>query len=289
MSGERRHLSAILDAALAAVEPGAAVRAALLRRGSALVCGGDVFPVAGQVAVLAIGKAAVPMTRAALDIAGELVGGGLAVTHARPPGLDRIGPVQVREAGHPLPDRRGAEAASELAVLASGLGADDLALLLLSGGGSALSTLPADGLDLDDLIATTDALLKGGAAIDELNAVRKHLTALSGGRLARLADPAPVLALALSDVPGDRLDVIASGPAAADPSTYGDALAVLDRRSAAGGVPPRVRAHLERGARGGLPETLEPGDPIFDRVTHALVGSGAVAAAAAARRAGALG
>ncbi len=289
MSSPRDLLSAILGAALAAVEPGAAVRTALSRRGSSLVGGGRTFPVAGRVSVLALGKAAVPMAQAAVEIVGDLARGGAVVTHARPAGLERVGPLPVCEAGHPLPDRRSAEAATTLVSLASSLGPDDLALVLLSGGGSALAALPMSGLTLDDLSAVTGALLAGGATIDELNAVRKHLSAISGGRLAHLLHPAPALVLALSDVPGDRLDVIASGPCAPDPTTFDDALAVLDRRCGRDQVSQRVRAHLEAGAQGRIPETPKPGDPLFDGVIHMLVGSGTLAAAAAAERAAALG
>jgi len=284
----RERLASIIDAALEAVEPGGAVRAVLARRGRALLAGGRDFPVAGHLLVAALGKAAVPMARAALAICGDLVTGGLAVTHARPAGLERLGPLPAREAGHPLPDHRSAEAGRELASLAAEAGSGDLILALLSGGGSALAALPAEGLEPGDLSATTDALLRGGASIEELNAVRGHLSAISGGHLARLAAPAAVLVLALSDVPGDRPNVIASGPFSPDPTTFGDALAVIERRCP-GRVPPRVAAHLERGARGGIPETPKPGAAAFDGVSWHLVGSGAIAAAAAAARAAAIG
>jgi hydroxypyruvate reductase len=284
----RRHVDDILDAALAAVEPEAAVRRVLAREGRTLSAGGKDFQVAGRLLVLALGKAAVPMTRAALEVAGDLAGGGLVVTHARLAGLERIGPLPVVEAGHPLPDGRSVEAGVALAALISEAGPGELILALLSGGGSALAAAPALGLTLEDLAATADALLRGGASIEELNAVRKHLSAISGGRLARLSHPAPVLVLALSDVPGDPLDVIASGPFAPDPTTFDDALTAIQRLRPER-VPPRVVAHLERGARGGLPETPKAGDPVFDRVTHVLVGGGTVAAKAAVARARALG
>jgi glycerate-2-kinase len=288
MSDPRRDLEETLRAALTAVEPEAAVRSALAREGRVLRAAGRTFPVAGRLTLLALGKAALPMARAALGICGDLVRGGLVVTHARPAGLERLGPLRVREAGHPLPDARSLEAGRDAAALVSDVGPGDLLLALLSGGASALAALPAEGLDPGDLAATTAALLGGGASVEELNAVRKHLSAISGGRLARLAAPAPVLVLALSDVPGDPLDVIASGPFAPDPTTFGDALAAIGRR---GGdrVPPRVVAHLERGARGLIPETPKSGDLLFGGVTHLLVGNGVMAARAAAARAAALG
>ena len=162
-------------------------------------------------------------------------------------------------------------------------------LCLVSGGGSALLTSPAGGLSLDDLRATTAALLASGAPIEEVNAVRKHLEELKGGRLAALAAPARVVALIVSDVVGDPLDVIASGPTAFDASTFDGASAVLRARGLWDRVPRAVTAHLEAGARGAIAETPRADDPLFARVHNVVVASPALAAEAAARRASELG
>jgi hydroxypyruvate reductase len=162
-------------------------------------------------------------------------------------------------------------------------------LPLLSGGASALTPAPVAGLTLADLQITTDQLLRAGATIGELNAVRKHLDRLKGGQLARLVAPAPVAALILSDVVGDPLDVIASGPTAPDPTTYAMAWQILEQRGVQTQLPAAVRAHLQRGREGMLPETPKPGDPLFARVTNTLVGSNRLAALAAVTAAEQLG
>jgi hydroxypyruvate reductase len=204
-------------------------------------------------------------------------------------GAAALSRIQLVEGGHPIPDERGRAAAEEIVRLARGAGADDLVLCLISGGGSALAPLPVAGVSLGEKQAVTRLLLEAGATINELNAVRKHLSALKGGQLARAACPAPVVALLLSDVIGDPLDVIASGPTAPDPTTFGDALAVLDRFGLRERVPAPVRRHLEAGAAGALPETPKPGDPVFETVANRVIGNNALvtdAALAAARRLG---
>lgn len=240
----------------------------------------------GRVVVVAAGKAAGPMAAAAEAVLGRHLAHGLAVCPASPASLERT---ELRLAGHPLPDRRGRAAADEVERLAAGLGRHDLLLLLLSGGASALLPAPAGGLSLEDKARTTSLLLAAGAPIDELNAVRKHLSRLKGGGLARAAAPARVAALVLSDVVGDDPSTIASGPVAPDPTTYAEALAVLEARGVAGRVPAAVRAHLESGARGVVPETPKPGHPLFRRVHLTVVGSNRLslqAAEAEARRQG---
>ncbi len=233
----------------------------------------------GRIAVVAIGKAAVPMARAAEERLGSSLSEGLAVT-TEAATLERV---RVRAAGHPVPDERGLAAAAEVEALAGGLGREDLLLVLLSGGASALLPAPVAGLTLADKALTTSLLLRSGATIHELNAVRKHLSRLKGGGLARAASPARVVALALSDVVGDDLSTIGSGPTAPDPTSHAQALAVLERRSVRGDVPAAVREHLERGARGERPETPKPGDPLFRRVVTRVIGGGRLSVQAAAR------
>lgn len=176
--------------------------------------------------------------------------------------------IRVVEAGHPVPDAAGEAAARDILAAVSALGEEDLLIALISGGGSSLLSLPADGLTMTELRETTDALLRCGAPITEMNVVRKHLSAIQGGWLAH-ASRAPVLALIISDVAGDDPSAIASGPTVPDASTYADALAILARYGAE--VPGAVRAHLERGARGELPETPKPGDACFERVSNRMI------------------
>jgi hydroxypyruvate reductase len=231
---------------------------------------------------VAAGKAASAMARAAEQILGPAVSDALAVDTS-----DRIPLARTRRllAGHPVPDEAGQRAADEVEALARGLGADDLLLLLLSGGASALLPAPAAGLTLDDKARTTTALLRAGASIGELNAVRKHLSRLKGGGLARTAAPARIACLALSDVVGDDPSTIASGPVVPDPTTYRTALEVLDGQGVREMVPAAVRRHLEAGAGGERPETPKPGDPLFRWVAFDVVGSNRLSVAAAAAEA----
>jgi hydroxypyruvate reductase len=236
----------------------------------------------GRLVLVAAGKAASAMARAAEEILGPAISDAMAVDVS-----DRIPLARTRRllAGHPVPDEAGRRAADEVETLARGLGGGDILLLLLSGGASALLPAPASGLTLDDKARTTSALLRAGASIGELNAVRKHLSRLKGGGLARTAAPARIACLALSDVVGDDPSTIASGPVVADPTTYGTALEVLDRKGVRELVPAAVRRHLEAGANGERPETPKPGDPLFRRVAFDVVGSNRLSVAAAAEEA----
>jgi len=275
---------AVQRAALAAVEPGAAVRRHVRRRGDELRVGGQTYNLSQfeRVWVVGGGKAAVPMAAALRGILGDRLDGGLLVTkygHVDP-GLD-TGPIEVVEAGHPVPDEAGREGTRRLADLLTRAGSRDLVLAVLSGGGSALLSLPASSLKLDDVQETTEFLLRAGATIVELNAVRKHLSQIKGGGMARLAGQARVASLVLSDVVGDPLDVIASGPLSPDPTTFDDALQVLARYDLLARVPAAVRHRLEAGRRGDVPETPKPGMALFDRVQTVIVGSNRLAAEAA--------
>ena len=226
------------------------------------------------------------MARAAEEALGAALSESLAVDVS-----DRIPLARTRRllAGHPVPDEAGRRAADEVEALVRGLGEHDLLLLLVSGGASALLPAPVEGVTLADKALTTSALLRAGATIGELNAVRKHLSRLKGGGLVRAAAPARVACLALSDVVGDDPSTIASGLAAPDPTTYDTAVDVLKRKGVWEAAPAAVRRHLEAGARGQRPETPKPGDPLFRRVAFAIVGSNRLsveAAAGEARRQG---
>jgi hydroxypyruvate reductase len=197
--------------------------------------------------------------------------------------------MRVIESAHPLPDERSAAAGQAVADFLADGRRTDLVLCLLSGGASALATWPRPPLAVDDIRRTTDLLLRAGAPIEELNVVRKHLDRLKGGGLVRLAAPARIRALALSDVIGDDPSLIGSGPAVPDPSTFGDAVAVLERRDLLGSVPRAVRELLARGVRGEEPETLKPDDPLAALAATTVIAGGAMALDTAARRARELG
>ena len=274
---------AILHEALVAADPRRLVRRQLKVRAGVLEAAGVRHRLGrGRIAIVAVGKAAVPMARAAEEVLGDRLSAGLAVSTAAQGPLDRV---RLRTASHPVPDARGLAAAAEVEALARDLGRDDLLLVLLSGGASALLPAPAEGVTLEDKARTTALLLRAGATIHETNAVRKHLSWLKGGGLARAAAPARVVTLVLSDVVGDDLSTIASGPTVPDPTTFSDALLVLRHRGLLDAVPASVRARLQRGARGEVPETPKPGDAVFRRVATQIVGSNRLSVEAAAREA----
>jgi len=247
----RAALEASFRAALEATDPCTLTRAHLPEETPALV--------------VCLGKAAIPMARAAADAYPGAP--GLVVTGDGYGG--QAGHFMVLEAAHPVPDERSAAAAAAVLERLERLGAGDLVLVLLSGGGSALLCAPW-GVSLECKQAVNRALLRSGAAIGEINAVRKHLSRVKGGQLAA-ATRARILTLVLSDVPGDDLATVASGPTVADPTTFADALAVLDRR---GLDLPAARGQFERGARGALPETPKSGDERLARVKNQLIGGG---------------
>lgn len=247
-----------------------------------LTAAGRAFPLGGRrLWVLGAGKAAAGMAAAVeLQLGPHRVHGGLVVTV---PGVDGPAPQQVRVVvgDHPVPGPVSEAATAALLAAAAAVAPGDIVVWLVSGGASALLAAPAPGLTLADKQRVTQALLRSGATIDEMNAVRKHLSAVKGGLLARRLAPAGVITLALSDVVSGRPDVIGSGPTVADASTYGEALAVLERHGLLDIAPAAVRSHLEAGAAGRIPETPKPGDPCFLGAEFAVIGSPASAAAAA--------
>ncbi len=280
---------AVLQAALEAVDPLEAVRRVLQREGETLRVGERRYDLRRfrHVWVVGAGKASAAMAQAVEHVLGERVSGGwVNVKYGYTAPTARV---TVHEAGHPLPDAAGVQGAQRIAALARQATADDLVLCLISGGGSALMPLPVEGVTLEDLQQLTDALLRSGAPIGALNAVRKHLSQLKGGQLARLAHPATVVTLILSDVVGNPLDVIASGPTVPDPTTFADARAVLERYGLWEGAPPAVQRHIARGLSGDVPETPKPDDPALARVQNVIVADNAHAAQAALRAAEARG
>lgn len=281
----REHARSILGAALEAVDPRRCVLQALSLAGERLRVGEEEIDLggAGRVWVVGAGKAGAGMAAAATEILGERVAGGaVAVPHGQAGRADLLW-----EAAHPLPDAHGLAAAAEALRLAREAREGDLVLCLLSGGASALWAAPPEGVSLGELRETTRALLRSGAPIEEVNTVRRHLSRIAGGGLARAAFPARTAALVLSDVAGSPPEAIGSGPTAPDPSRYADALEVLRRREVA--VPSAVLRHLQRGLAGEVPETPKPGDASLARSTVHLVGENASALRAAADAAERLG
>ena len=232
-----------------------------------------------RVLVVGAGKASIPFAGALEARLGEvaLVEGTVVVPagvpRTVPDGMPRPTRIRVVEGGHPVPTAAGMQTAADALALAQSAGPDDLVVALISGGGSALWTLPPAGVSLDDLRATTRLLLASGVPIEGTNTVRKHLSRLSGGRLALAAAPATLLALVLSDVVGDDPAVIASGPTVPDPTSFADAVAVLDAASLTDRVPQSVRAHLSAGSAGAIPETPGSDHPAFRTATTVVIGT----------------
>jgi len=285
----------IFAAGLRAVDPHDAVRRALTRDGEELL----LTPTSGaqprrfrlsdfeRLVVVGAGKASARMAEAVEALLGDRVSAGLVTVKDGHGAATRT--VEIVEAAHPIPDARGEEGARRIVELLAPLDERALVICLISGGGSALLPLPAPGISLAEKQAITSALIAAGADIGEINAVRKHISAIKGGQLARAATPATVINLMLSDVVGDRLDVIGSGPMVPDGSSFGDARAVLQRYDLWRAAAPSIQRRIARGAAGGLPETPTGDDPLFDRCEDAVIAGNAIAldaCAAAARAAG---
>ncbi len=281
----RRHpqgdrITRILAAALQAVDPGQAVRRFVQRAGQQFSVANQVYDLGKieRIHLLGLGKATQAMTLPLVEMLADRSPRGLLIPKQ---GFDlpQAG-LRVLPGGHPVPNANSLRAGEQALDLARDLGENDLLLCLLSGGGSALMTSPHPGLSLDDIQALTRALLACGARIDEINTLRRHLDQVKGGGLARAASPARVVSLILSDVVGNPLEAIASGPTAPDPTTKAEALGILEKYNLTEKVPEAVLATLEN-----APETPKPGDRLFERVQNILVGSNFLAAQAALQQA----
>jgi glycerate 2-kinase len=269
---------------LAAADAHTAVGRAISRNGEELVIGRRRYDLRRheRVVVVGAGKATASMARAVEQRLGSrLQSGFVVVKHGHVVPTRRI---VVAEAGHPVPDRSGKRAAARLCAMAAELGPRDLLIVLLSGGASSLLPAPVAGITLADKQRTTQELLRCGASIRDINTIRKHLSRIKGGRLAE-STQATVVTLILSDVLGDDLSAIASGPTVPDPTTYQDAVAILKRYRIWRAVPQRVRQHLDRGCQGLASETPKPGSSLFRRVHHHIVGNNAAAVTAVTRAA----
>lgn len=270
----RRQALSIFKSGLAAADPAAAVIRRLRRQD---------FSRFENIYVIGAGKAGASMARAAEVVLGKRITAGF--VNVKDAGAIKLRRIELNPCGHPVPDERGVAGAARIAAIAASAGKNDLVLCLVSGGASALMPLPAEPVTLAEKQQITRLLLACGADIHELNAVRKHISGIKGGQLARLAAPARVEALLLSDVIGDDLDTIGSGPTSPDASTFRTAAAILEKYNLGGRIPVSIQDRLAAGVRGEIPDTPKPGDPLFARVGNYIVGSNRLALDAAAKRA----
>jgi hydroxypyruvate reductase len=288
-----RDAAEVMAAALNAVDPYTCVQSHLARDGEELEINGEAIHLVniGRIYLVGIGKASVPMAMAVLDCLGNLIEKALVVTKdakflAQAGYRDKL---EVYLGGHPVPTEQSVSATQEILGKIPPLNADDLVIVVVSGGGSALFTDPVEGTSLSDLQALTTLLLKSGADIQEINTIRKHLDAVKGGRLAARWSPAQVQTLILSDVIGDDLDMIASGPTVADPTSFADAWEIITKYNLAQSLTQSIREVLQKGMAGEIAETVKPAQFQKLQVQNHLVGTNQLAATAARKRAEELG
>lgn len=279
----------ILESALVSVDPRVVIRNHVRRRGNLLFIDNLTFNLEEfeRVFVIGGGKASGAMAEAMEEIIGDKISRGI-INVLRGTSF-KTRKILINEAGHPIPDEAGVKGAKKIVQLAREAEENDLVICLISGGGSALMPLSADGVSLHEKQRLTQELLRCGAAINEINAVRKHISAIKGGQLAKVAYPATVVSLILSDVVGDPLDTIASGPTAPDTTTFADAVSILKKYGLWEVAPDSIRRRLEAGLRGEVAETPKPGDKIFERTYNIIIGNNRTAAMAAYMKAESLG
>lgn len=280
---------AIFQSGLAAVAPGPAIRTHCRRDGDLLRVGSKIYELSRyeKIRIIGTGKAAAEMARTLEALLEDRAEDGLVTVK-----YDHLAPlrnVRIIEAGHPVPDENGCDGAQRILAMAREAGPRDLVFCLISGGGSALLPLPDRELTLADKQAASRVLLSCGASIHEMNTIRKHLSAIKGGRLAAAVHPADLCTLILSDVVGDDLDIIASGPTVPDPGTFQDAMAIVDHYGIRDRLPERVVHHLRRGVAGEIPESPKASAACFARTQNLIVGSNRQCVQAARREAEARG
>ncbi|WP_297069646.1 glycerate kinase [Thermococcus sp.] len=282
----RETITALMREAIKSADPDRAVRNALHIDDNRLKVFEMEFELRGRVYLLALGKAACAMARAAVDVLGGAIREGVVVTkYGYAENCLSDGRIRIIEAGHPVPDKNSLLAGKLGRELAEKVGKDDLLIVLISGGGSSLFLLPEEGITLEDKIRTNELLLRSGAKIWEVNTVRKHISAVKGGKLAKRVE-GTVISLILSDVVGDRLEAIASGPTVRDPTTFQDAYRILRLYGVWEKVPESVKVHIERGFRGEVEETLKESLP---NVHNFVVGGGTTVCEAVKKKAEELG
>ncbi len=279
----RQILIELVNKAIESADPSSKMRSRVRIDGERLKIGTHELDLSevGKIIVVGGGKASGNMAEVIEEIFGDRITGGV-VNVPKGTVLEyRTGKIKLVEAGHPLPTGAGVKGAEEMISLVSDLEPQDLVVCLLSGGGSALITLPAESISLDELRETTQLLLKSGAMIQEVNAIRKHLSRIKGGQLTKAAHPARVITLLISDVVGDRLDTIASGPTYPDPMTFSDALAVIEKYGLIEKLPKNILNHLKKGTEKKVPETPKPGEKYFHNTIYEIIASNADAIKAA--------
>jgi len=294
MSKARDDLKSIYDAAIRAVNPAMAVASHVKRRKDKLTLYSQGRKLKEydlgnfkRIIVVGAGKASASMAREIENLLGDRIDGGcICVKYGY---TDVLSKIRIIEASHPVPDASGMAAARTILDLLRNAGEDDLVISLISGGGSALLPLPPDTITLEEKRATTSLLLDSGASIREMNMLRKHLSLVKGGNMAKAAHRATVINLMVSDVVGDDMDVIASGPFVPDSSTYRDAMGVLEKYALMEKVPASVSERIRSGARGDIEENPGPGSPLFEKVTNLIVASNIIALEAALEEAKKLG
>lgn len=285
----RNDATAIFYKALQAVEPGAAVKRYCKLEGQHFIVAEWVYDLARykNLFIIGAGKASAPMAAAMENILGKRISSGIIIVKYNH--IGDLSQVNLIEAGHPLPDENGQQGADAILNLAKNADKNDLVLCLISGGGSALMPLPSHSLTLKDKQDTIKVLLSCGATIHDINAIRKHTSMIKGGRLARAAYPATLVSLILSDVVGDDLDVIASGPTVPDSSTFSHCLEIFHKYNIIKKIPENIVNHIESGVSGKVTETPKTGDPAFDKTRNLIVGSNIESLKAAKQKAESLG
>ena len=267
------HAVDIFQAGLQAVAPGAAIKTFCQLDGNTLTISGCHYNLSRfeQIFVLGAGKAGASMAKAIEEILGGRVSKGIITV--KYDHLEKLKKIKIQEAGHPVPDQNGLDGARKIYQLAKSATEKTLVICLISGGGSALMPLPRTGITLEDKQETTRALLACGATIHEINTIRKHLSAIKGGGLAKAVYPATLVTLILSDVVGDDLDSIASGPCVPDSSSFADCQAILTKYSIGDDIPATVLLHIESGLAGNISETPKAGEIFFKKTQNVIVAS----------------
>jgi len=285
----RKDAEEIFYSGLRAVDPGLAVKRYCRREGDHLFIADLRYDLSKykNIFVIGAGKATAPMAAEIENLLGDKVAKG--IINVKYGHTSKLGRIKLIEAGHPVPDKNGRQGAEAIIGLVNNAGKDDLILCLISGGGSALLPLPFPGLTLKDKQDTIKILLSCGAAIHEINALRKHISMIKGGRLAQAAHPASLVSLILSDVVGDNPEVIASGPTIPDSSGFDDCMKIIDKYNIRKKLPKAVIRHIKDGISGRVPETPKTGDPAFDNTYNLIIGSNIEAISAASKKARELG
>lgn len=286
----RKTIIELIEEGLRAADPHLVVKKHLERKNDSIIVDGKVYS-ARSMYLVSLGKASIPMALAVEEVLGDLLVDGVVSAPKYSRGIfDKLpGKAKIIWAGHPIPDEDSVKAGEKALEIAEKAGERDLVIVLVSGGGSALMERPANGISLEELMETTRLLLRSGATIDEINTVRKHLSWFKGGWLAKKAYPANLVALIISDVVGDPIETIASGPTAPDPTTFHDAYNILKYYDIWDKLPAQPREYIEKGLRKLVPETPKPGDKVFERTLNKVVASNIVSLKAMEEKARKLG